>query len=309
MKNPVVFCLIGPTASGKTQIAIELTQKYPLEIISVDAAMIYRGMDIGTAKPDSEILALAPHRLIDICDPAESYSAGQFCQDAVVAIEDILAKGKLPLLVGGTMLYFHALLNGLSLLPKGDLAIRTTINQEAKQIGWPALHAKLLQIDPIAAERIHPNDAQRISRALEIFYLTNKPWTSFALQRENYLTYPIVKLALWIENRDELHQRIVQRFDAMLAKGWIEEVEKLFHRTDLSDSTPAMRSVGYRQIWRYLNGQLTFNDMRELGIIATRQLAKRQMTWMRKFNDVYYIDGQHPEKLKNSVEKLFTCYT
>lgn len=281
--NPVIVCLIGPTASGKTQTAVELVQKYPFEIISVDAAMVYRSMDIGTAKPDKDTLNVAPHHLIDICDPTESYSVGQFCQDAVREIEAIIAKGKLPLLVGGTMLYFHALTNGLSALPQGDLAIRTAINQQASQIGWPTLHAELVKVDPIAAKRIHPHDAQRISRALEIYQITGQPWSNFIEKRQSYLTCPMINFVLCPQDRHELHQRIAARFDAMLAKGWIEEVEQLFQRGDLSASMQAMRTVGYRQIWRYLSGELDFNEMREQGISATRQLAKRQMTWLKKF--------------------------
>lgn len=291
--NPVVLCLMGPTASGKTQIAVELAQKYPVEIISVDASMIYRGMDIGTAKPDRETLNIASHRLIDIRDPTEPYSVGQFCQDAVREIEDILSKGKLPLLVGGTMLYFHALTRGLSELPERNLAVRDAIVQEAQQVGWPELHKRLAKIDPIAARRIHQHDVQRISRALEIYQITHKPWSSFIEKRQPYLAYPVVNFALWIEDKPDLHRRITERFDAMLVKGFIEEVEKLMQRGDLSETTPAMRAVGYRQIWRYLQGQLNFDEMREQGIIATRQLAKRQLTWLRKFENVQRVEPKN----------------
>lgn len=296
---------MGPTASGKTQLAVELVQKYPIEIISVDSSMIYRGMDIGSAKPDKETLKIAPHRLIDIRDPAESYSAGQFCQDAVREIEVILAKGKLPLLVGGTMLYFYALQQGLSELPEGDATIRANINQEADQIGWAALHAKLAIIDPVSATRIHPNDTQRISRALEIHEITGKSWAFLIENRQSYLHYPILNLALWVHDRDALHRRIEQRFDGMLAQGWIEEVEQLFRRGDLSTATPSMRAVGYRQIWRYLSGELNREEMREQGIIATRQLAKRQMTWIRGFGEVIRIDPKGQTTLQNLLDGIF----
>lgn len=295
--NPLVICLIGPTASGKTQIAVELAQKYPVEIISVDASMIYRGMDIGTAKPDKETLNIAPHRLIDIRDPAKPYSAGQFCQDAVREIEDILSKGKIPLLVGGTMLYFHSLTRGLSELPEKNLAVREAIDQEAAQVGWPKLHERLAKIDPVAAQRIHQHDTQRISRALEIYQITDKPWSSFIEKRQSYLAYPVVNFALWIEDKQNLNQRITERFDTMLTKGFIEEVEKLMQRGDLSDATPAMRAVGYRQVWRYLKGELHFDEMREQGIIATRQLAKRQLTWLRKLEPLSRFEPKAIERV------------
>lgn len=295
--KPIVICLMGHTASGKTNYAVELVQKFPFEIISVDSSMIYRGMDIGTAKPDQKTLAIAPHRLIDIRDPAEPYSVGQFCQDATKEIEEIISQGKIPLLVGGTMLYFHALQQGLSELPEANFEIRESIHQTAEKIGWPAMHAKLLLIDPVAAQRIHPNDTQRISRALEIYEITHQPWTQFIEKRKNYLPYPFVNLGMWIEDREALRQRIEKRFDAMLDQGWIEEVKKLFERSDLSESTPSMRSVGYRQIWLYLKGELTFDAMREKGIIATCQLAKRQMTWMRKFGNIQHAPRDPSEIL------------
>lgn len=272
---------MGATASGKTDSAVELVQNLPLEIVSVDASMIYRGMDIGTAKPGADILKIAPHHLIDIRDPAQSYSAGQFCGDAVEVINTIFSRNKIPLLVGGSMLYFQALQQGLSELPEGDPALREAICQQADNLGWPALHKKLEAVDPVAANRIHPNDAQRISRALEIYQITGRSWASLVEKRHPYLPYPFLNLALWTADREALHRRIEQRFDAMLKRGWIEEVERLFKREDLSENMSAMRAVGYRQIWRYLKGKLPFNEMREKGIIATRQLAKRQMTWIR----------------------------
>lgn len=297
-----VFCLMGPTASGKTQAAIELVQKYPFEIISVDAFMIYQGMDIGTAKPDANTLKIAPHHLIDIRDPKESYSAGQFCVDAATIIKTIISKGKIPLLVGGSMMYFHALQKGLSELPQGDVSIRNEINDEAKKMGWPLLHKQLESIDPQAAKRIHPNDAQRISRALEINQVTGQTWDALTNQRKPYVSFPFVNIGFFPENRESLHQGITQRFDAMLKSGWIEEVERLFKCEDLDENIPSLRAVGYRQIWRYLQGASTFEEMREKGIIATRQLAKRQMTWLRSWSDIQLIQpAQLDEIIKRSI--------
>jgi tRNA dimethylallyltransferase len=299
--KPLIVCLMGHTASGKTECAVKLVQKFPFEIISVDAAMVYQGMDIGTATPDENILKIAPHRLINLRDPTQTYSAGQFCSDAVREIEDIITHGKIPLLVGGTLLYFHTLQQGLSVLPEKNIKIRNEINEQAKRLGWPALHKKLSQIDPSTANRIHANDTQRISRALEIYQITQQPWSTLLKQRKPYLPYPILNLGLWMENRPALHQRIEKRFDDMLEHGWILEVKKLLGRSDLSEETPAMRSVGYRQILMYLNGELTFDEMREKGIIATRQLAKRQMTWMRKFKNLQRVNGDDLENIWSLV--------
>jgi tRNA dimethylallyltransferase len=297
--KPLIICLMGPTASGKTQTAIEWVQNLPLEIVSVDASMVYRGMDIGTAKPDADTLKIVPHHLIDICDPAQAYSAGQFCVDAVKVIHTIFAKGKIPLLVGGTMLYFHALQKGLSDLPEGDPAIREAIDQQAQSLGWASLHSRLAQVDPIAAARIHPHDAQRISRALEVFQLTGQSWMQLIEKRKPYVDYPFLNLALWTEDRSLLHQRIVQRVDDMLKKGWIEEVELLCKRANLSENAVAWRAVGYRQIRSYLQGTLTFDAMRESIIIATRQLAKRQLTWIRGMGDgVQRVEGDRSDTFK-----------
>lgn len=296
-----IICLMGPTASGKTQAAIELVQKYPFEIISVDAFMIYKGMDIGTAKPDANTLKIAPHHLIDIRDPAESYSAGQFCADAATLVQAIISKGKIPLLVGGSMMYFHALQKGLSELPEADASIRNEINDEAKKKGWPLLHKKLEGIDPKTAKRIHPNDAQRISRALEINQLTGQTWDDLMNQRKPYISFPFVNIGFFPENRENLHQRITKRFDAMLKNGWIEEVESLFRREDLYENIPSLRAVGYQQIWRYIQEESTFEEMREKGIIATRQLAKRQMTWLRNWDDIQLIQ---PHQLNEMLKKM-----
>lgn len=275
---------MGPTASGKSGLAMELVQQLPVDIISVDSALVYRGMDIGTAKPTKVELATAPHRLIDICDPSESYSAGQFRDDALREIADIIAQRKIPLLVGGTMMYFNVLQNGVAQLPTADAKTREAIMLEANRLGWPALHEQLTQIDPVAANRIHPNDAQRIQRALEVFRMTGKPLTT--LQQKNsqpLLPYNVVNIALLPEDRAVLHERIAQRFDAMLEQGFLDEVRQLHQQEGLHLDLPAMRTVGYRQAWMYLDGDYDFDTMRDKAIIATRQLAKRQYTWLRRW--------------------------
>lgn len=293
MVKPSIFCLMGPTASGKTQLAIELVQQFPFEIISVDSAMIYRGMDIGTSKPDLMTLQKAPHRLIDIRDPAEIYSAAQFREDALKEMHAIFANNKIPLLVGGTMLYFRALQNGLSDLPSADATVREKINKEAIEKGWPAIHEYLTKIDPDSAKRIHPHDSQRIQRALEVFELTGKTLTQCQLENRmvpNHL--PIHNIGLIPNNRQILHARIAERFQKMLTDGLLEEVQQLFARGDLNLMLPSIRSVGYRQIWEYLLGDVTYAEMTEKAIIATRQLAKRQLTWLRSWNEVTLIDSE-----------------
>lgn len=283
-KSQPIICLMGPTASGKTAVAIELAQQLPCDIISVDSAMVYKGMDIGTAKPSTDELLIAPHYLIDILDPSQSYSAGQFRSDALAIIENSFTKKRIPLLVGGTMLYFRALQMGLSSLPHADSAIRNEIAQLAQAHGWHVLHEKLKQIDSAVAARINPNDAQRIQRALEIHYLTGKSISMAYQQKEelgpNYLWLNIVFLP---ENRIQLQERIEKRFHSMLASGFVEEVERLYNRGDLNNDLPSIRAVGYRQIWQYLAGEYAYKEMLERGIIATRQLAKRQITWLRKW--------------------------
>lgn len=285
-----VLCLMGPTASGKTRLAIQLAQQLPCDIISVDSAMVYRGMDIGTAKPTAEELAIGPHQLISMIDPALPYSAGQFCIDADAAIRASLSKQRIPLLVGGTMLYFRALQKGLSELPSANAAIREQILQEAQQFGWMALHQRLQIIDPIAAKRIHPNDPQRIGRALEIHALTGRSHTEFCYQSAvKPSPYSFVNIGLMVNDRVALSARIEKRFMQMLSAGFIEEVVQLKSRNDLNIHIPAMRAVGYRQVWDYLDNLHNQTQMRERAVIATRQLAKRQMTWLRHWPAIHKV--------------------
>jgi len=286
---PAVF-LMGPTASGKTALAVSLVERFPLEIISVDSALVYRGMNIGTAKPDAATLARAPHHLLDIRDPTEAYSAAAFCDDARRLMADIVARGRVPLLVGGTMLYFRALLQGLDDLPRADAALRKQLEAEAADRGWPALHAELAQVDPVTAARLAPNDSQRIGRALEIFRLTGKPMSALLDRAQSELPYHVLQLALIPSDRAVLHQRIAARFDAMLADGLIDEVQSLRQSYALTANLPAMRAVGYRQAWAYLDGEIDLGELREQGIAATRQLAKRQLTWLRSWPDAVVLD-------------------
>jgi len=291
---PAIF-LMGPTAAGKTDVAIYLAQYLPVEIISVDSALVYRGMDIGTAKPAPEILRQYPHRLLDIRDPASSYSAAEFRQDACGEMQQISAVGKIPLLVGGTGLYFRALQYGLAELPSASPELREQLSAEASRVGWPAMHRRLAEVDAASAARIHPNDPQRIQRALEVCMLTGQAMTVLLAQKTQPLPYRIIKLALAPSDRAELHERIALRFAIMLQNGLIAEVEGLRRRGDLHPSLPAMRSVGYRQVWEYLDGQTNYETMRQRAIIATRQLAKRQLTWLRGEADAYWIDSQKTE--------------
>ena len=284
---------MGPTASGKTGLAVELCQRFPLEIISVDSALVYRGMDIGTAKPDAQTLKLAPHRLIDIRDPAEPYSAAEFCEDARREMDAITAGGKVPLLAGGTMLYFRALERGLSELPAADPDVRERLERQAAKIGWDGMHAMLRQLDPQAAERIHPNDPQRIQRALEVIAVSGQSMSELFEQPADYaLGYRLHKIIVSPEPRSVLHQRIEKRFDAMLAAGFIDEIKGLFSRSDLNADLPSMRAVGYRQAWAWLEGKYGFEHMREKAIAATRQLAKRQLTWLRRESGSVWYDLQ-----------------
>jgi tRNA dimethylallyltransferase len=281
---------MGPTASGKTALAVKLVERFPLEIISVDSALVYRGMDIGTAKPDAATLARAPHHLLDIRDPTEVYSAAAFCDDARRLMAAITARGRVPLLVGGTMLYFRALLRGLDDLPRADAALRQKLEAEAATRGWPALHADLAQVDPITAARLAPNDSQRIGRALEVFQLTGTPMSALLDQAQSTLPYRVLQLALIPSDRAVLHQRIAQRFDAMLADGLLYEVKSLRQVHALKADLPSMRAVGYRQAWAYLEGEIDLADLRAQGIAATRQLAKRQLTWLRSWPDAVGLD-------------------
>ncbi|MGV1717265.1 tRNA (adenosine(37)-N6)-dimethylallyltransferase MiaA [Vibrio furnissii] len=292
---PLALFLMGPTASGKTDLAIRLRQKFPVEIISVDSALIYKGMDIGTAKPDQHELALAPHRLIDILDPSEAYSAADFRRDALREMNDIVARGRIPLLVGGTMLYYKALLEGLSPLPAADPEIRQQIEHEAEQHGWMALHDQLRHIDPVSAERIHPNDPQRLSRALEVYRISGKTLTELTQTKGEALPFRVKQFAIAPKERAELHRRIELRFEKMVEAGFEEEVKALYARKDLHPDLPSIRCVGYRQMWDYLDGNGRLEDAIFRGICATRQLAKRQITWLRSWDDLTWLDSENVE--------------
>ncbi len=287
---PPAILLMGPTASGKTDLAIALRRHLPVELVSVDSAMVYRGMDIGSAKPNADELALAPHRLIDICDPAQAYSAARFRDDALREMRDITASGRIPLLVGGTMLYYRALQYGLSALPKADPAVRAALQRELAMRGLEALHERLARVDPLAAARIHRNDPQRTLRALEVWELSGRPLSELQATAGQPMPYRAIKLVRSPASREELHERINRRFLAMLDNGLVEEVERLVARGDLHPDMPAMRSVGYRQVWAWLRGEFTRDEMVERGQAATRQLAKRQMTWLRSEQACHWLD-------------------
>lgn len=287
----LIFCLMGPTASGKTALACELLHHFPFEIISVDSAMIYRGMDIGTAKPDTETLLRAPHRLIDILDPPESYSAAQFCKDVATERQAILSKGRIPLLVGGTMMYFRALQQGLSALPEADEQIRGLLLQQAEQHGWDYMHQMLAKVDAISAARIHPHDTQRIQRALEVYQITQKPLSEFLQASNNRSTDRFINIALIPDDRGVLHERIAQRFAQMLRDGLVDEVKGLLQKWPLTPAHPSMRSVGYRQVLAHLQGEYDYEQLCIKGIEATRQLAKRQLTWLRHWPDTHVFAG------------------
>ncbi len=299
-KLPPAIFLMGPTASGKTQVAVELAQQLPLEIISVDSALVYRDMDIGTAKPDVATLARAPHHLINIRNPTEAYSAAAFRHDALRLMQDISARGKIPLLVGGTMLYFRALRFGLSDLPQADPDVRYELEQRATRLGWPALHAELAQLDPKTAARLKPNDSQRIQRALEIYQITGTPMSTLIRQQpiplvgrrcgEGELPYSVIPLALIPSQRSQLHARIATRFAAMLKLGLVDELRALRERYPLHPDLPAMRCVGYRQAWKFIEGSINEAELLDQGIAATRQLAKRQLTWLRGMADNIELD-------------------
>ncbi|MET0330921.1 MAG: tRNA (adenosine(37)-N6)-dimethylallyltransferase MiaA [Dyella sp.] len=286
---------MGPTASGKTALACQLSERFPLDLISVDSALVYRGLDIGSAKPDATTLARYPHALIDIRDPAQPYSAAEFRSDALAAMRAITARGRVPLLVGGTGLYFRALQRGLSALPEANADVRARLAREAAQHGWPPLHARLAQHDPVAAMRIGINDTQRLQRALEVIELTGRPLSE---QQGGgggeQFPWRVLKLALLPTDRAPLHARIAKRFEAMLAEGLLDEVRALRARGDLHAELPAMRAVGYRQVWQHLDNPLEFNDLRDRGVFATRQLAKRQITWLRSELDARTLDPDDP---------------
>ena len=287
---------MGPTATGKTDLAMALVDEIPADIISVDSAMVYRGMDIGSAKPDQATLEKYPHRLINICDPSEAYSAGRFRDDALAEMAQITAHDRVPVLAGGTMLYFRTLQQGIAELPDANAEIRQRLDQEASESGWDTLHQRLSEIDPVSAERIHPNDPQRIQRALEVYEVSGKTLTEFwQEQAASKLQYQLIKIALMPADRVDLRKRIEQRFDLMLEAGLVEEVERLYQRGDLTPDLPSIRAVGYRQVWAMLDGEYDMATMREKAITATAQLAKRQMTWLRKEENCNFIA---PEALK-----------
>jgi tRNA dimethylallyltransferase len=311
---PAIF-LMGPTAAGKTDLAIELTKVLPCELISVDSALVYRGMDIGTAKPSTELLAEFPHRLIDILDPVQSYSAAEFRADALVAMADITARGNIPLLVGGTMLYFKALQEGLADMPPADASVRAQLEAEAVALGWQGLHDQLAEVDPVSAARIHPNDPQRLIRALEVYRVSGLSMTAHreeqtaqstdaAASGRHQLPYTVANLAIAPADRHVLHDRIAQRFVHMLEQGFVDEVLALRARGDLHAGLSSMRAVGYRQVWDHLDGKLTLDQMQERGVIATRQLAKRQFTWLRSWADLQWLDSLACDNLPRALKYM-----
>ncbi|WP_341937527.1 tRNA (adenosine(37)-N6)-dimethylallyltransferase MiaA [Marinimicrobium sp. C2-29] len=315
-ERPVVLFLMGPTASGKTGLAMALREQWPVELVSVDSTLVYRGLDIGTAKPSAEELARAPHRLIDIRDPAEPYSAADFVADAEREVADIHAAGRIPLLVGGTMLYFKALLEGLAPMPPADPEVRAQIELEAQSHGWPHIHTQLAAVDPDTAAQIHPNHSQRLSRALEVYRVSGKTMTELRrAQRQESgpgfaERYRVTQLAMAPRDRGVLHERISLRFDQMLEQGLVEEVRVLRERADLHPGLPAIRAVGYRQVWDYLDGgeseveAISWNELRERGKAATRQLAKRQVTWLRGWPDLEWLYTQDEEGKNRPIEEI-----
>lgn len=313
---PPVICLMGPTASGKTDLALHLADRLPCELVSVDSALVYRGMDIGTAKPDNATLARYPHHLVDILDPAQSYSAALFRDDALRLIADITARGRIPLLVGGTMLYFRALAEGLAPMPAADAAIRQQIEQMAANEGWEGVHARLEAVDPQAAQRIHPNDPQRVQRAYEVYLLTGINLSEWHRRQsaekaggegpgKSFLPYTMHYLSIAPLDRKVLHERIAARFSVMMRQGFLEEVARLHAREDLHIGLPSVRAVGYRQLWDYLDGNLSLDAAVERGVIATRQLAKRQMTWLRGWQaEIDWFDSLDPNRFDQALKHL-----
>jgi tRNA dimethylallyltransferase len=299
---PPALFLMGPTASGKTNLAIEICENLPCEIISVDSALIYRDMDIGTAKPNLEELKKAPHRLIDILDPAQRYSVAEFRKDALLAMQDITARGNIPLLVGGSMMYYKALIDGLSPLPESDQDVRKDIEKKAEEFGWDVLHRQLALIDPVSAKRIHPNDPQRLIRAMEVYQLTNRSMTELMATKSAPIAYNVKQFCIAPNDRKVLHQRIAQRFELMIDAGFQTEVEKLKGRGDLHLNLPSIRCVGYRQMWQYLDNDYDFNVMREKSIAATRQLAKRQLTWLRGWENIHLLDTFSTDNLSEVIK-------
>ena len=307
MTNFPVFCLLGPTASGKTALAIELVRTFPFEIISVDSAMIYKGMNIGTAKPMPEELHQAPHRLIDILEPTEQYSVGQFYTDVIQEIEAIRANGHYPLLVGGTMMYFYAIQQGIALMPEANAAVRIRIEKEAREKGWQALHAELRQVDPLTADKIKPTDTQRIQRALEIYRISHIPLSEWQQKQARHaLPYSFFNLVLQPKTRAILHEKILSRFHQMMQAGFVDEVKILYERGDLSANLPSMRSVGYRQIWGYLEGEYDFSTLEQKILSATRQFAKRQVTWLNKWPNAFSLETDSQNLISKAKKYIKT---
>ena len=303
MRRPLAV-LTGPTGTGKTEIALALAREYPVEIISVDSAQVYRGLDIGSAKPSAQLRSQVPHHLIDLVEPSASYSAGQFVRDAAQAIDDIEARGRVPLLVGGTLLYLRALMSGIAELPAGDAGIRAELDAQAVQHGWPALHARLGAIDPAAAARIHPNDAQRIQRALEVHAVGGRPISELQTATRPPLSRDFLVVALVPHDRARLHAALAQRFEQMMAAGLLDEVRGLYARGDLTDAMPAIRAVGYRQLWAHLAGSYSLETAVTRAIAATRQLAKRQMTWLRSMANICVVDPYDAQHFVGVRERL-----
>ena len=296
--------ILGPTASGKTALAIELAKRISAEIISIDSALVYKKMDIGSAKPDEAEMAGIVHHLIDVREPFESYSAADFVKDATALIPEIQSRGKLPIIAGGTMLYAKALKEGLNEMPASDLAVRTQIEEQAKQVGWPAMHEKLQKIDPTLAQRLKPADSQRISRALEVYYQTGKPLSYYQAQKQKGSDFDFVTVGLLPGERKVLHERIAQRFDLMLSKGFLDEVKGLMAMPEFDRNWPSMRAVGYRQAIEYLCGEIDYDRFVLSGVAATRQLAKRQMTWMRSMDDIVLMDPLTQDVLTQTLSLL-----
>ncbi len=301
---PPVICIMGPTASGKTDLAMQLCDHLPCEIISVDSALIYKGMDIGTAKPTKEELAAYPHRIIDIIDPSQSYSVADFCRDAKREIADIRSKGNIPILVGGTMMYFKSLLEGLSPLPSADAGVRAEIEALAGEHGWQHIHQLLAEVDPISAERINENDPQRLTRALEVYRISNSTMTELTKIKGDIIDGDVIQFAIMTEQRAELHQRIELRYQIMLEQGFQSEVEHLKQRTDLHENLPSIRCVGYRQMWQHLNGEMDYDEMIFRGVCATRQLAKRQLTWLRGWPNLTWLTTNDETNLKQVLKQI-----
>jgi tRNA dimethylallyltransferase len=296
------FVLLGPTASGKSRLALELAEKLPLEIVVMDSAQVYRGMDVGTAKPTAAERVRVPHHLVDLVDPDQAYSVGRWRDDAIQVVSDVLSRNKIPLLVGGTMLYYRALTSGLANMPSADPELRAELDLSAARRGWPSLHAELAKVDPEAAQRIQPNDAQRIQRALEVWKLTGEPLSKIQLRKDAPPPFALKAFAL-VPAREQLHARIAGRFQAMLAAGLVDEVRSLKARYKLHPALPSMRAVGYRQVWEFLDGRFGEDELRNRGIAATRQLAKRQLTWLRSFPDVETVKESDPRIVQQALER------